>query len=54
MVLFIDFQNHALPWIMSHYERLLRWALNGWKPVYFITCDIWGFHSQHFYFLAAL
>ncbi|MEP6596607.1 MAG: efflux RND transporter permease subunit, partial [Ginsengibacter sp.] len=27
------FQHSALPWIMSHYERLLRWALNGWRPV---------------------
>src|SRR5579862_9066244 len=24
------FQNRMLPWIMSHYERLLRWALKGW------------------------
>jgi multidrug efflux pump len=27
------FQNHALPWIMNHYENLLRWALKGWRPV---------------------
>jgi len=27
------FQNRALPWIMGHYESLLRWALKGWKPV---------------------
>ncbi|MFY7652141.1 MAG: efflux RND transporter permease subunit [Chitinophagaceae bacterium] len=27
------FQNHALPWIMNHYETLLRWALAGWRPV---------------------
>src|SRR6516225_2321511 len=27
------FQNRALPWIMSHYENLLRWALNGRRPV---------------------
>ncbi|MGN6211064.1 efflux RND transporter permease subunit [Parafilimonas sp.] len=27
------FQNRALPWIMNHYENLLRWALNGRKPV---------------------
>ncbi|HSC37409.1 MAG TPA: efflux RND transporter permease subunit, partial [Chitinophagaceae bacterium] len=30
------FQNRALPWIMSHYENLLRWALNGWRPVYLL------------------
>lgn len=27
------FQNRALPWIMGHYESLLRWALHGWRPV---------------------
>jgi multidrug efflux pump subunit AcrB len=27
------FQNRALPWIMSHYENLLRWALQGRRPV---------------------
>jgi multidrug efflux pump len=27
------FQNHGLPWIMGHYETLLRWALTGWRPV---------------------
>ncbi|MFT4155033.1 efflux RND transporter permease subunit [Parafilimonas sp.] len=27
------FQNRALPWIMNHYENLLRWALNGRTPV---------------------
>lgn len=27
------FQNRALPWIMGHYESLLRWALKGWRPV---------------------
>ena len=28
-----EFQHTALPWIMNHYERLLRWALHGWRPV---------------------
>lgn len=27
------FQKQALPWIMNHYENLLRWALKGWRPV---------------------
>lgn len=27
------FQNNALPWIMGHYENLLRWSLTGWRPV---------------------
>ena len=30
------FQNRALPWIMGHYESLLRWALAGWRPVYLL------------------
>jgi multidrug efflux pump len=28
-----SFQNKALPWIMGHYESMLRWALKGWRPV---------------------
>jgi multidrug efflux pump subunit AcrB len=28
-----EFQHTALPWIMNHYESLLRWALHGWRPV---------------------
>ncbi len=28
-----EFQHTALPWIMNHYENLLRWALHGWRPV---------------------
>ncbi|MEP7277721.1 MAG: efflux RND transporter permease subunit [Bacteroidota bacterium] len=28
-----SFQNKVLPWIMGHYESLLRWALKGWRPV---------------------
>ena len=28
-----SFQNKVLPWIMSHYENLLKWALKGWRPV---------------------
>jgi len=34
------FQNHALPWIMNHYENLLRWALKGWRPVYLLISTI--------------
>lgn len=30
------FQNHALPWIMNHYENLLRWSLKGWRPVHLL------------------
>lgn len=31
-----NFQNRALPWIMGHYETLLRWALKGWRPVHLL------------------
>ena len=34
------FQNHALPWIMGHYESLLRWALKGWRPVHLLLGTI--------------
>ena len=30
------FQNRALPWIMGHYENLLRWALKGWRPAWLL------------------
>lgn len=30
------FQNRVLPWIMSHYENLLHWALKGWRPVHLL------------------
>ena len=28
------FQKRALPWLMNHYERLLKWVLVGWRPVW--------------------
>jgi multidrug efflux pump subunit AcrB len=34
------FQNRALPWIMGHYESLLRWALKGWRPVHLLLGTI--------------
>ena len=34
------FQNHALPYIMGHYEKLLRWALKGWRPVHLLLGTI--------------
>ncbi|MEE6187158.1 efflux RND transporter permease subunit [Niabella digestorum] len=30
------FQNRVLPWIMNHYESLLKWAVNGWRPVWLL------------------
>jgi len=31
------FQNRTLPWIMSHYEHGLRWALKGWRPAWLLV-----------------
>ena len=28
------FQDRLLPWLMNHYENLLRWVLKGWRPVW--------------------
>ncbi len=30
------FQNKVLPWIMDHYENLIRWAIKGWRPVHLL------------------
>ncbi len=30
------FQNKSLPWIMNHYESLLKWAVAGWRPVWLL------------------
>lgn len=34
------FQNRVLPWIMSHYENLLHWALKGWRPVHLLLSAV--------------
>lgn len=31
------FQNRVLPWLMNHYESLLRWVLKGWRPVWMLV-----------------
>ncbi|MFP5042237.1 efflux RND transporter permease subunit [Parasediminibacterium sp. JCM 36343] len=48
------FQNRALPWIMSHYENLLRWALAGWKPVYLLLSVIGLFFVSLFIFISCI
>lgn len=32
-----SFQHKVLPGIMHSYERLLRWALKGWRPVWLLV-----------------
>ncbi len=46
------FQNNALPWIMGHYENLLRWALHGWKPVWLLLGTMGLFFFSIFLFAA--
>jgi len=48
------FQNHALPWIMSHYENLLRWALKGWRPVHLLLGTIGLLFLSFIIFVAAI
>jgi multidrug efflux pump subunit AcrB len=47
-----NFQNKALPWIMSHYENLLRWALKGWRPVHLLLGTIALFFLALAFFVA--
>jgi multidrug efflux pump len=44
------FQNKVLPWIMSHYETLLRWALKGWRPVHLLLGTVALFFITVFFF----
>src|SRR5215210_758072 len=44
------FQNSALPWIMGHYENLLRWALVGWRPVHLLLGTVALFFISIFIF----
>ena len=47
------FQNKALPWIMNHYESLLRWALKGWRPVWLLLGVIGLFFLSMAIFVAS-
>lgn len=49
-----SFQNKALPWIMGHYETLLRWALKGWRPVYLLIGTILLFFVSLFVFIGTV
>ncbi|MEO6681338.1 MAG: efflux RND transporter permease subunit [Ginsengibacter sp.] len=46
------FQNSVLPSIMSNYEKLLRWAVDGWKPVWLLA-GTFGLLILSFVFFAA-
>jgi multidrug efflux pump len=45
------FQNSALPWIMGHYETLLRWAVKGWRPVWLLLGAVGLFFFSLFIFV---
>lgn len=47
-----SFQNRALPWIMGHYESLLRWALHGWRPVWLLLGAVGLFILSIVFFIA--
>ena len=46
------FQHRALPWIMRHYETLLRWALKGWRPVGLLVGTVLLFIFSLLFFVA--
>jgi multidrug efflux pump len=46
------FQNRVLPWIMGHYESLLRWALNGWRPAWLLLSTFLLLIFSLFFFAA--
>ena len=48
------FQNHGLPYIMGHYETLLRWALKGWRPVHLLLGTILLLIISVFAFMTAV
>src|SRR5690606_38377780 len=45
-----SFQNRVLPWLMEHYETLLRWSLHKWRPVYLLIGVIITFFLSLFLF----
>ncbi len=48
------FQHQALPWIMTHYENLLRWALKGWRPVWLLVSLIFLLIFTFFVFVGRI
>ncbi|AYD48449.1 efflux RND transporter permease subunit [Arachidicoccus soli] len=49
-----SFQNKVLPWIMSHYENLLKWALKGWRPVHLLLGTVGMLFLSIFLFSASV
>ncbi len=47
------FQHRVLPWIMGHYETLLRWVLKGWRPVWMLIATFVLLILSFFIFVSA-
>ncbi|HUR12430.1 MAG TPA: efflux RND transporter permease subunit [Flavitalea sp.] len=48
------FQRTALPALMNQYEKLLRWAVKGWRPVYLFIGTILVFLLSLFIFMTSV
>lgn len=48
------FQNRVLPALMNRYEKLLRWAVQGWRPVYLFIGTIALFILSTFIFISSV
>lgn len=48
------FQNRLLPSLMRRYERMLRWSLKGWRPVYLLLGTILLFFVSLLIFIGAI
>ncbi len=48
------FQNKALPAVMRQYEKMLRWSLKGWRPVYLLLGTIALFFVSLFIFIGSI
>ena len=48
------FQNRVLPAVMRRYEKLLRWSLKGWRPVYLLLGTIVLFFVSLFIFVGSI
>jgi len=50
----LAFQNRILPALMRRYEKLIRWSLVGWRPVYLLLGTFALFFVSLFIFIAAV
>lgn len=48
------FQNRVLPALMNGYEKLLRWAVKGWRPVYLLVGTVLLFVFSVFIFMLSV